>query len=147
MADINDLFDCFDDPIGFDNANETNNPIVIEEETIEKWVSLSQFDQNFAVICFHSFCFSNHNCYHIFLRKTIHIYDGEATHSGRWKWFRWGAAKKAKARRHSCYGVDSRWHLYRRDWDEDIGSRDWNPGSMYTWGSCVSRWAESSLRI
>lgn len=49
MADINDLFDCFDDPIGFDNANETNNPIVIEEETIEKWVFLSQFDQNFAV--------------------------------------------------------------------------------------------------
>lgn len=40
MSNINDLFDCFEDNTGFDNENETKNPIVIkdEEENVEKYV-------------------------------------------------------------------------------------------------------------
>lgn len=43
MSNINDLFDCFDDNIGFENENETRNPVVIneDEETNAKYIRLN----------------------------------------------------------------------------------------------------------
>lgn len=32
MSNVKDLFDCFEDNAGFDNENETKNPIVIKDE-------------------------------------------------------------------------------------------------------------------
>lgn len=132
MADINDLFDCFDDTPGFENPHETKNPVVItdEGENVEKCVACERITNELVF----------QNCVFLFLFQWIIFGDWET-------WIGWGWGVRGRAKKKATHiwcgstvRIHFRWHQYWRYRIENIGACDWNARGLYTWSGRLSRY-------